>query len=126
MGKIEGLKKRWEFVRVYSSGRSIANEIAVIYWVKNELPVTRVGFSVSKKVGKAVVRNRLRRLFREAFRLYADKVEPGVDIVFVVRRFAVGSNFQNIENAICRLLTRAGLWTNSIKEWRKDIPISEE
>jgi ribonuclease P protein component len=116
MGKIEGLKKRWEFVRVYSSGRSLANEIAVIYWFKNELPVTRVGFSVSKKVGNAVVRNRLRRLFREAFRLYADKVQPGVDIVFIVRRSAVGSNFHDIENAISRLITRAGLWTNFVKE----------
>jgi len=52
MGKLEGLKKRWEFVRVYSSGRSLANEKAVIYWFENELPVTRVGFSVSKKSGK--------------------------------------------------------------------------
>lgn len=108
--KIESLKRRREFVRVYSSGRSLANGVAVIYWLKNASPVTRVGFSVSKKIGKAVVRNRLRRLFREAVRLNADKICEGMDIVFVARRVAVDLKFKDVESALVSLLRRAGLW----------------
>jgi ribonuclease P protein component len=109
MKKIGKLRKRQEFVKVYSSGRSLANELGVIYWLKNEGPVTRVGFSANKKLGKAVIRNRMKRLFKEAFRLNSHKVIGGMDIVFVVRRSAVGRGFSEVEPCVLNLLRRAGL-----------------
>ncbi len=112
MNKEKRLKKRREFVRVYSSGKSLANNAAVIYWLENRGPVTRVGFSANKRLGKAVLRNRIKRQFREAFRLNAHKVRGGMDIVFVARRSAVRLEYKEIEAAILNLLQRADLLLN--------------
>lgn len=78
------LKKPSEFSKVYKRGKSYADKNLVVYYLPNQLQITRVGFSISKKVGNSVVRNRVRRLIRESFRLnYADMI--GYDIVFIAR-----------------------------------------
>lgn len=75
----------------------------------NDLPISRFGFSVSKRVGGAVVRNRVRRRVREAVRLQLPEVAIGYDVVFVARTPAAQAAYSQIENSVDRLLRLAGL-----------------
>lgn len=75
--------------------------------VPNDLGLSRYGFSVTKKVGKAVQRNRLKRLLREIMR--QQSLRPGWDIVFIVRPVAVNADYHGLERAVEELLARARL-----------------
>ena len=79
------LKTPAEFDRCYKRKRSASNEVLIIYACENGLNHPRLGCSVSRKVGGAVVRNRFKRLFREAFRLTQHELPPGVDLVLIPR-----------------------------------------
>ena len=81
----ESLKKNKDFRFVYENGRSYANKYLVMYVCKNSSNRNRIGISVSKKVGNSVVRHRLTRFIREAYRLNEDLYEQGLDMIFVVR-----------------------------------------
>ncbi len=85
LSEIITLKRNNDFRRIYAKGRSFASVVLVTYVMKNRRKVTRIGITTSKKIGKAVLRNRSRRIIREAYRLIADEVRPGVDLVFVAR-----------------------------------------
>ena len=75
----------------------------------NGLEHTRFGFVTSKRLGKAVVRNRLRRLMREAARHRADSMREGYDVVVIATRAAVGSDYQEIIESFGSLIRKAGL-----------------
>jgi ribonuclease P protein component len=80
------LRRPADFQRVYDRRRSAANEFLIVYACENDLPHARVGLSVSRKFGGAVQRNRLRRLYREAFRLTHHLLPAGLDLVLIPRR----------------------------------------
>src|SRR5947208_12709893 len=84
--KHEHLRRPDEFRRVYDRRRSVSDDWLIVYACENGLAHARLGLSVSRKVGGAVQRNRLRRLYREAFRLSKPELPGGVDLVLIPRR----------------------------------------
>lgn len=101
----ESLKKPSEFSKVYKRGKSFADKNLVIYILPNKLDYTRVGLSVSKKVGNSVRRNRVKRLIRETFRLnYHENF--GYDIIFIARVRANTADFAAIEKSMKFLLNK--------------------
>lgn len=81
----ETLKKNEDFKKVYNKRNSYANRELIMYISKNGTDTKRLGVSVSKKVGNSIVRHRLARLVREAFRLNTNHIPDGIDVVVVVR-----------------------------------------
>ena len=81
----EHLRRTRDFQRVYDRRRSVSNESLIVYACPNGLAYNRLGLSVSRKVGGAVRRNRLRRLFREAYRLTRHRLPTGLDLVLIPR-----------------------------------------
>ena len=97
--KKESIKKNSEYRKVYNSGKSLANRYLVMYVLDNKTDKTRIGISVSKKVGNSVVRHRLTRLIREIYRLNEQKIQSGKDIVVVARINAKDISYHDMEKA---------------------------
>lgn len=109
MDKRHRLTKDAEFKRARSEGRHFGHPLLVMYVVPNQLETVRVGFSTSRRIGKAVARNRVKRLLREAMRLRIDEIIPGWDILLIARQSASRATFHEIDAAVAQLLRRAGV-----------------
>ena len=92
----ETLKKNSEFKSVYQAKHSYANKYIIMYILQNGTDTNRLGVSVSKKVGNSIVRHRLARLIREAFRLNVTQVAPGYDIVVIARAGLKGKGYKDL------------------------------
>ncbi|MBM3235571.1 ribonuclease P protein component [Candidatus Poribacteria bacterium] len=103
------LTKKREFEKVYKNGRRYWNKTFVIYIMPNKINITRLGLTVSKKVGKSVKRNRVKRLIRESFRLSQEQIMPGYDIVVVAQPSAYGLKYQQARLELLALWRRAGI-----------------
>ncbi len=104
----KSLKLNHVFRRLYrTNGR--ANHLLVIYARRNHLGMNRVGVTVSKKLGKAVIRNRVRRRLREVYRLNESRFLPGWDIVVVARGRAVDAGFSDLSKAYLSLARKSGI-----------------
>ena len=103
MKRFSSIKKNSDFQLVYKTGKSYANKQLVMYVIHKEAGETRIGISVSKKVGNSVVRHHVTRLIRESFRLNKTNIETGLDIVVVARPAAKESDFKKIESAFMHL-----------------------
>lgn len=95
--------------QVRREGASQAHPLIVLCWLPNGQPVSRCAFVVSRRIGKAVVRNRARRRMREAVRLMWDAVQPGWDLVWIARTAIVKAEFVELQAACLRLLRGARL-----------------
>jgi ribonuclease P protein component len=103
------LKKNPEFKRLYNKGKSAASQCVVIYCKRNGLSENRLGITVSKKVGGAVQRNRVRRRFKEIYRLNETKLYTGFDIVFVARVKSLDTEYSKLESSIIYLFRKLGI-----------------
>ena len=96
------LKLNHIFQRLYHTS-GYANGLLVLYARKNRTNANRVGITVSKKLGKAHIRNRMRRRLREVYRLNEDQFLPGWDIVVVARTKAIFADFATLTRAYLQL-----------------------
>lgn len=101
---LETLKKNDEFKAVYKRGRSYVGAYLVLYTMPRTDQDAKLGITVSKKVGKAVTRNRVRRLVKETFRRNEMKVPKAYDYVVVARVRANQANYHDIEKNLLYLL----------------------
>ena len=99
MKRFPSIKKNSDFQIVYKNGTSYANRLLVMYVYPTDGKETRIGISVSKKVGNSVVRHRVTRLIRESFRLNREHMNSGLDIIVVARAAAKDSDYKKIESA---------------------------
>ncbi|MEX2416663.1 MAG: ribonuclease P protein component [Paenibacillaceae bacterium] len=104
------LVKKEDFNKVYRYGKSAANMQYVIYYKPNiQVEQFRMGVSASKKLGGAVVRNRLRRVIKEIIRHHADEIVPHNDLIVIVRKPAVDLDYQTAEKCLLHALKRASM-----------------
>ena len=106
------LKKSNEFRKVYRNGRAVVSKNIVLYYCPNDLPFNRLGFSISKKVGKSVIRNRIRRIFREAYINMEEQLLKGYDFIIVGRKPSAGVSFHEAGKELFRLCRKARLTSN--------------
>lgn len=99
------LKKSSEFSRIYKRGKSFADKYLVVYFLPNKIEETRLGISVSKKVGNAVTRNRIKRLIKEAFR-HNVNLEKNYDIIIIARVRSNTASYDRIEKSVNFLLNK--------------------
>lgn len=111
----ESLKKSIDFKNVYNKGVSHADRLLVMYALANGTERNRFGISVSKKVGNSVVRHRLTRLIREAYRLHEEMYQNGFDIVVIARVNAKGAAYQKIEQSLLSLASLHSIMVNEKK-----------
>ena len=94
------LKKRPEFLNLSRWGKKIHAPHFVIITKPNNQGETRLGVTVSSKVGNAVVRNRVKRFLRECFRKYRHRIVPGQDVLIIARKGAVNLSSHDVESEI--------------------------
>ena len=109
MTNTSSMKYNRDFKRLYSRGKSIAAGYLVLYYQKNKLDQNILGITVTKKFGKAVQRNRVRRLIRECYRLRESEMHLGYNLVVVARNRAIDADFDKIRRDLSYLLKKSGI-----------------
>ena len=103
------VKENYEFRRIYRKGRSAVSPCMVVYCQRNRSGASRLGITVSTKVGKAVMRNLVRRRIRAIYRLNRDSMVPGYDVIVVARVRAAHIPYHKLEKSYLTLLEQLGL-----------------
>jgi ribonuclease P protein component len=101
----EHLRRPSDFRRVYERRRSASDDWLIVYGCENGLKLSRLGLSVSKKIGGATLRNRLRRLYREAYRLTRQEMPSGLDLVLIPRTSEVPP-LEDLKHALPKLVNQ--------------------
>ena len=103
------LRRAAEVTAVRQQGRAFRHPLCILLVQSGENVASRFAFVASKRIGKAVVRNRARRLLREAIRLHLDEIQPGWNCVWIARSQLPQAAFAEVETAVLQLLGRANL-----------------
>jgi ribonuclease P protein component len=98
-----------DFRDLRRDGHTYRHPMLILIAAARNRPVSRFGFSASRRYGNAVARNRARRLLRESIRLHLSSIHTGWDCLFIVRRPLANASFQEVEAVVVGLLERAGL-----------------
>lgn len=101
------LHKNKKIQVVYRLGKSYANRMVVLYVLPNNENIRRIGFAAGKKLGGAVIRNRIKRLLRESYRLNQSQLITGVDLVLVGRQAAIKADCMTVAKAFIHLCGKA-------------------
>ena len=109
MKQTVSIKENHVFRRLYAKGRSAVTPCMAVYVRRNGRRGNRLGLTVSTKVGKAVVRNRVRRRLREIYRVHEDELNKGWDVVVVARVRAAHTRFAVLERDFLKLADKLGL-----------------
>lgn len=114
MEKAYRIKKNSDFQFIYKKGKSVANRQFVVYTKTNkELAHFRLGISVSKKIGNAVVRNRIKRAIRENFKVHKEDIIP-IDIIVIARQPAKDMDTLQIQSSLEHVLKIAKVFNKRI------------
>ena len=104
------LTKRKEFAYIFRKSQSVASKYLILNYIPTKLDDFKVGFSVSKKIGNAVTRNKVKRKLRESFRLNVNKVNTKHNYIVVARKGIEELNFNEIQNNLIYVLKKANLF----------------
>lgn len=115
MKNTQSLKLNKDFRRLYRRGKTAAGGFVAVYASPNRRGFNRVGFTVGKSVGKAVVRNRIKRLMRESYRQIEDRLKCTSDMVIVARNRAAGKTFAQISRDLEFVMRSLELLENNKK-----------
>jgi ribonuclease P protein component len=107
--KFNRIKSKKLFQAVYKNGHSVVDTLSVLYILPSDTTTVKIGLAVGKKVGNAVVRNHVKRLMREVFRVKKNDIKKNVNIVWVARKRLVTADIKIYERVFLRLAKRAGL-----------------
>lgn len=113
MVKADVLRKQTDFENLKKYGNSAGGKYVVLIYRKNDLAYNRKAFLASKKVGNAVLRNRARRLMKEAFRQTEKTLPEGYDFLFIARNTINDSKYADVKKSIEAAFKRAGLIKNA-------------
>jgi len=107
--KAERLQRGWQFRRVYEAGQCLRGRLLVLYVMAEPSEPTHVGVVTSRRIGNAVVRNRARRLLREAYRLNKQKLNDHLQLVMVARSAIRDRKLRDVEAEMLSLWQKAGI-----------------
>ncbi|MEK7562199.1 MAG: ribonuclease P protein component [Patescibacteria group bacterium] len=108
--KLNRVRKKKDFEVIFTKGKSFKNEFLILKFIKNNLPESRFGFVISKKVSqKAVMRNKVKRRLGEVARANIKNIKKGIDIVFIALPGIEKKNFLETKKQIENTLKKSGL-----------------
>lgn len=114
MNRTYSLKRHKEFHFTYRVGKKVSCKPFTLVYARNRLNKVQVGFSVSKKIGNSVMRNRCKRRLRTCFSELLPKVKPGYNLVFIAKDESLSEPFAKLQQTMCALLEKAGIMEERI------------
>ena len=116
------IKKAHEFSRIYKRGKYHVGKHIILYVMAGNCGINRIGVTASKKVGKSVIRNRMKRLVKENYRFFEPFLFTGYQLVFVVRSVNSLPNYRVINQEMKYLFKKAGVM--DLEKWEKRVSSS--